>query len=315
VPRTSQDHALVGWVILASTGYLAFVLWTGWQELAESAHKVGLYGVAAALALSLVNYGLRFARWQSYLLALKHRVPWRQSLRIYLAGFALTTTPGKAGEAFRSILLRKWGVPYPGSFAALLSERLSDLLAVCLLALAGWSLHAAVLPAIAFALSAIAGTVLILSNKHLLDRLERASSGGLSGAARILRPLLDLSSFARCLHSPGLLAGATALSLAAWAAEAWAFYLLCDWMGVEISLHIAVSIYALAMLAGAASFMPGGLGGAEAAMIALLLSADVSFPDACAATILIRVATLWFAVGIGCLATVFHRRSAGAILP
>ena len=70
---------------------------------------------------------------------------------------------------------------------------------------------------------------------------------------------------------------------------------------LEFLRGIAVFVYAIAMLAGALSFMPGGLGGAEAAMVALLVWGGASSPEAVAATVLIRLATLWFAVVLGVL--------------
>jgi uncharacterized membrane protein YbhN (UPF0104 family) len=66
-------------------------------------------------------------------------------------------------------------------------------------------------------------------------------------------------------------------------------------------------IYSLSTLAGAALFfMPGGIGGPEAAMVALLREV-VGASDAVAslATVLTRAATLWFAVGIGLTALFF----------
>jgi uncharacterized protein (TIRG00374 family) len=56
------------------------------------------------------------------------------------------------------------------------------------------------------------------------------------------------------------------------------------------------------MLAGALSFMPGGLGGSEAAMVLLLRMLRVPLSIAVAATLLIRAATLWFAVLLGIIA-------------
>ena len=53
------------------------------------------------------------------------------------------------------------------------------------------------------------------------------------------------------------------------------------------------------MLAGALSFMPGGLGSAEAVMVGLLVSDGVGLPDSIAATVLLRLVTLWLAVGLG----------------
>jgi uncharacterized membrane protein YbhN (UPF0104 family) len=63
----------------------------------------------------------------------------------------------------------------------------------------------------------------------------------------------------------------------------------------------------LSTLAGAALFfMPGGIGGTEAAMVGLLREiAGVGEGVASLATVLTRAATLWFAVAIGFVALFF----------
>ena len=53
------------------------------------------------------------------------------------------------------------------------------------------------------------------------------------------------------------------------------------------------------MLSGALSFLPGGLGGAEAAMIALLVAGGTVVGTAVLATLICRAVTLWFAVVLG----------------
>jgi uncharacterized protein (TIRG00374 family) len=54
--------------------------------------------------------------------------------------------------------------------------------------------------------------------------------------------------------------------------------------------------------------MPGGLGGAEATMITLLLLHGMAMPEAVAATVFIRLATLWFAVFLGLIALFYSRK-------
>jgi uncharacterized protein (TIRG00374 family) len=93
--------------------------------------------------------------------------------------------------------------------------------------------------------------------------------------------------------------GATLLSLLAWGLEALAFYWILQAMGADVRLTLAIFVYAVAMLAGALSFMPGGLGSTEAVMVGLLVSSGVELPDAIAATVLLRLVTLWLAVGLG----------------
>lgn len=292
-------RAVILSVALAATGYLAFSLWGGWQDVAGAVARVGAGGIAIALAMSLLNYGLRFVRWQWYLAALGHRVPWRPGLRIYLAGFALTTTPGKAGEALRGIFLKRWQVPYPHSFAAFFSERLSDLVAIVLLTLFGLSIHPQAQPLILPGVVLVIAAWLVISQQTLLERCARLLPAQDGRVVALLRHLLQVLLEAQRCHRPALLAGATALSLVAWGAEALAFWWILQWMGADVPLAFAVFVYAIAMLAGALSFMPGGLGGAEAVMIGLLAWKGMPAADAVAATVLIRLATLWFAVAIG----------------
>ncbi len=60
-----------------------------------------------------------------------------------------------------------------------------------------------------------------------------------------------------------------------------------------------LAIFAFATLAGGLTGAPGGLGGAEAAMVALLAINGVALEIAVPATLIIRVTTLWFAIGLG----------------
>jgi uncharacterized protein (TIRG00374 family) len=53
--------------------------------------------------------------------------------------------------------------------------------------------------------------------------------------------------------------------------------------------------------------MPGGLGGAELAMTGLLSLNNVPLADAIAASLVIRLATLWFAVGIGAVVITLYK--------
>jgi uncharacterized protein (TIRG00374 family) len=309
-PVASQEQLhLSGWryravllsVVGSALGYLGFSLWGGWHAVGAAVSEVGLVGIVIALFMSSVNYGLRFVRWQTYLKVLGHPMPWRPSLNIYLAGFALTTTPGKAGEALRGVLLKRWGVPYPQSFAAFFSERLSDLFAVVLLTLFGLSLYPEALPMIVVGVALVMVGLLVLSQRRLLERLTLLVPTEGGRVIGLLRHLLQVLLHAQQCHRLRLMLGLTILSVIAWSAEALAFDWILKWMGADIPLTFAVFVYALAMLAGAVSFMPGGLGGAEAVMVGLLVWKGMNSADAVAATVLIRVATLWFAVAIGAL--------------
>jgi len=91
------------------------------------------------------------------------------------------------------------------------------------------------------------------------------------------------------------------LGLLAWAAEGYGLYLVLGWLGAETPLTLALGIYGVAVLAGAVSFVPGGLGGTELVMTTLLVLTGVDAAMAISAVIICRLATLWFAVALGLL--------------
>nr|WP_314638642.1 lysylphosphatidylglycerol synthase transmembrane domain-containing protein [uncultured Pseudomonas sp.] len=320
---TVQTH-LSGWkyraltlsVVVSAIGYLGFSMWGGWDAVAKSVKEVGMLGVVIALLMSSFNYLLRFVRWQIYLKVLGHAIPWRPSLKIYLAGFALTTTPGKAGEALRGVLLKPWGVPYRKSFAAFFSERLSDLIGIVLLTFLGLTLYPDARPVIIFGAIGIGIILVILSQQKILEWVERFIQQRQNKLAKLSGHLIDIFKEAQRCHKIDVLALTTLLAIISWGAEAVAFYWILTWMGADVSLQFATFVYALAMLAGAVSFMPGGLGGTEAVMVTLLIWNGMHNADAVAATVLIRLATLWFAVAIGsvCL-SVARTESPPTIIP
>lgn len=304
-------NALLFSVIAAMVAYLGFSLWAGWQDVSVALGLIGAWGSAVALGMSLINYSLRFGRWQLYLHRLGYNVEAKASFRIYLSGFALTTTPGKAGELFRGVLLKRRGVPFPTSCAAFLSERLSDLIAISLLACLGLSYHPDAQTLVAVGGSGILILLVSLSYPPILDSLARYTEQSGNRLKILLRGVVQMLVEARRCHTPVLLVFTSVISLLAWGAEAVAFHWVLLWIGIDTPLSYAIFVYAVAMLAGALSFLPGGLGGAEASMIGLLLLNDVTMPEAVAATVFIRLATLWFAVMLG-LVALWRSQSEGA---
>ncbi len=289
------------WSTLAAVAiYGGFVIVGDLNAVGAPAARLGVVGWAIILGLSLFNYGLRFVRWEIYLGYLECRIPTRLSLAYYIGGFAFTTTPGKAGEAVRSLYLKRHGVAYVHSLAAFFTERLVDLVAMVLLALvAALTFPAYQWPVLVVTVLVIAVLPLIRS-KSLHVFLERCLADLPSGKVRSMGArLLDLLRSASTLLRSGPLYTGVALAFIAWGAEGVAFYVILEALGVDTSVGLAVGIYSVSVLAGALSFIPGGLGSTEAVMVLLLKLVDADTATAVAATLICRLATLWFAVIIG----------------
>ena len=294
-------------VALAALGYLGLSLWAGWREVVAAVVQVGPVVLVGLLLLSLVNYLLRFLRWARYLALLEAPVPWRINLDAYFSGFALTTSPGKVGEMLRSVLLKPHGVPPAASVAAFFAERVSDLLAILVLAAVGLWAYAPARPVVGLALAAVVLALLLVQWTALIAAIDRWAQARPQKWARLVVKLCEVVlHFRRCFSLPAMGMG-LALGIVAWFAEGLGFWWLLVALDHPLPMSTAVFIYAFAMLVGALSFLPGGLGGSEAAMIALL--SLNGFPEASAvtATLICRLATLWFAVGLGALFLARHR--------
>ena len=121
-------------LVLSAAAYLLVVFYTGYDKVIDAFITIGLFGWIFLIGCSFLSYVVRFFRWQMYIRHAGWHIEPKTHFLYYLAGFALTTTPGKAGETIRSVLLRPHGVPYPVSLACFFSERLLDVIVIGLLA-------------------------------------------------------------------------------------------------------------------------------------------------------------------------------------
>lgn len=289
IPVRSISLAIVATAVL----YVGIATLADWEafDAAVSAVPGALW--VQLVALSLLSYLLRFARWHHFIRAMGGNVPILRNLEIYLAAFALTLTPGKAGETIRSVYLHPYGVSYPQSIGAFVSERLLDLVAVGALASLAISMFPEQRPWMLVAFASIVIVILLLRSRLISLIVMRASRSLVVGQAT------TLFATVRFLLSGRRFAVAAPLSLAAWAAQGSSLFLIVHALGYELAAGTVIWIYCLSILAGAASFIPGGLGATEAAIILLLSASGVDQSDAITASLFCRSLTLWLAVGVG----------------
>lgn len=273
--------------------------------------------VLLATLLSLLNYGARIARWRSYLARLGHSMSFGFTALTYTAGFAFTLSPGKVGEMVRARYYAPLGVPLAHVAAAFFVERLLDLLAMLVLAMliltisdryeiAMWG--AAIAISTALVLLTVMPWTRVERTVRDSSRVPKAIRGTLAGAAHAL-------ASARVLLTPRALVTGFLIGLVAWGLEGLGLGLLGSMFAPShLDTLAAVGIYAIAILAGALSFLPGGLGSTEAIMAALLVTQGYPLPQALLITLTCRLVTLWLAVAVGWGAVFALRRDKPAMV-
>jgi uncharacterized protein (TIRG00374 family) len=293
---------------------LGLSLYADLPKLVESLARFRWELLPAILALTVFNYLLRGLKFDFYLHQIGVRdLPRRTTFQLFFSGLSMVVTPGKVGEWLKSYLLRAVnGTPIARSAPILIAERLTDGVALILLALGGLIIFQVGWQVIAAA-AILALAVVFLSQYRPLALRAFAFGERLplvSGRVHHLHAFYDSSA---TLLAPRNLAVAVGLGFVSWLGECLAFYLVLVGLGQEgtpLLVFQAAFMLASSVLAGSVFLVPGGLGVAEGGITGLaqiLLGMPAS--QAVAAALLIRACTLWFGVAVGLLALLtFTRR-------
>jgi glycosyltransferase 2 family protein len=297
--------------------YVALTVYADASRLKAKLAEFNYWLVVPALGLAALNYLVRFVKWHYYLGRLQVRVPVGESLLVFLAGFVLTVTPGKLGEVVKSYLLREVrGVPMARTAPIVVAERVTDLVALILLMLIGVFTYRAGVIGMLIGVGLVALFLLFVAWRRLALGVLRVM-GRLPVIRRVGHKLEEAYESMAVLVAPTPLLVATVLSTVAWFCECAGFFLIIGgFPGAFASLHTSTFIYSSMTIAGALSFLPGGLGVTEAGMTGLLsrLGRGIDGAVAVGATFVTRLCTLWFAVLVGFVALLWLRRRTGKAL-
>ena len=288
------------------------------------------------LVLTLWNYVVRFGKWHYYLgLIGAGPISYRDSFLVFFSGLSMTITPAKVGEWLKSFLLKEiTGTPLSASAPIIVAERISDGIAMILLATFG--IGALVFqqeglpnggrlpPYTQEALIAIfvitVAVIVVVQWRSLAVRILK-----LGERAPLMSRRIDVlerfyESSYRLLGGRSLLL-AIGMGIISWFGECVALYFVLLGLGVEPSwplLAQATFVLAASSVIASLSGLPGGLGIAEGSIMAIVLALGVTNDQAVAAgaTLLIRACTLWFGVLVGIAALfVFTREVKPLTLP
>jgi uncharacterized protein (TIRG00374 family) len=309
----SITRRLIAGLIFGFLVFLVVILVGDLQQVSDQVIHFKWIYFPLVLILTLFNYLLRFFKWHFYLgqVGVKN-YPLLKSARLFLAGFPLAVTPGKVGEALKGVWLEKeTGLPVSKGISVVLAERISDGLGVLILSTLGVIAYPRYWPAFAIVFGGLIVMIVIIQIRPAaLWLLELASK--LPLLKKISGELREFYEGSYALFKPKSLLVAVGLGTVSWLGEGIGMYYVLrglDVPGGWETLSIAIFVLAFSTVVGAVSALPGGLGAAEASIAGMLgLLLGLTRDTAAAATLLIRFATLWFAVALGLMVWGFSRK-------
>ena len=293
--------------------YLAFTIYADFNDVISAFEKFNWWLLFPLLFLSLVNYLVRFYKWDYYLALLKIHINKIDSLSIFLAGLIMTVTPGKMGELLKSYLTKEvTGTPISKTAPIIFVERITDFLALLIISIIGayvFNYGRSIIIGVSLFLF---GVLIIVSNKNIAISFLKLL-GQNKFLLKHLQKVHNAYETSYILLRPVPLLKMTIVSIISWLAECLGYYLILLNFGIENSFLWAAFSYAFATIVGAISMLPGGLGVTEGSLTFMLIRIGKSKEVAVASTFLIRVVTLWFAVLVGILSVIFYQKRFGTI--
>lgn len=331
-------------VVLGVALYFGLIFYNGGVDaFARAMERFPWWGVPAACALAAGNWFIRFLKWERYRRLLGVRLTTGQSMLIYFSGFALSITPGKMGEAYKSLLMKRIdGSPISRTAPIVIAERLTDLLGLLILmggagAITVWTgqrLSGAnegpdygryISLAAVGTFVACLGILLVVFCDPLVMFFIRIA-GRIGFLKKLEHKLVTFHDATKILLAPRQLLYPTVVSVFSWSCEALALYLIArqfsgdlpeptDTPNAAVTLPLCVFSYAYSMILGNIVFvLPAGLGVTEG-LLGWLLDhcAGLSKASANSCSLILRACTLWFAVVVGLACTTWFERRYGRV--
>ena len=292
--------------------YLILTVLSDLERLGEALNDFNYALIPAILGLVSLSYVGRFLRWLYYLRVLKVTVPLGVNAAIFAAGLSMTISPGKLGEVLKSVFVRRVsGVPIARTAPAIVAERATDGTGMVAWGFLGaFALGFSPRTMLVFLAVAVFG-IAVLRSKRLSLLAERLLSR-LPLVGRFSPHLRDFHSASNELLGSGPLLVGTIISFVAWGFECLGVYLCAVGLGADLSFLTVVFIFAVSSLLGVLSMLPGGIGAVEAGLaLQFVHVGGLSLGLAGALTLVIRLATLWFATLVGIVGLLIVRRLLG----
>lgn len=268
-----------------------------WPHIAKLKADV----IAHVLLLASANYLSRALRWHFFARHLNLNTSLSRDILFYVAGFAMTFSPGKVGEFIRLWFLRAcYGYSPFLTFPLIIGDRVCDLMALLLIFLV-----AAPMPVMgSYSITAsifllFVSLIATILRPDLLMKVTDFTYSVLRAKPRVFARMRRLSrAYMKITHWRSY-AVALPLSIVGWLAEVAILYNVAEAMGASMTFASAAFVFSGATVVGALTLLPGGIGGAEISMAGLLMLSGFNLDLAAAITIVVRAVTLWFAVSLG----------------
>jgi uncharacterized protein (TIRG00374 family) len=267
--------------------------------------KGDLRYIFLAFIVANVSMSIRVLKWK----VLLKNVGFLELFPIQIFGIVVSNfTPGKIAEPTKAVILKmRKGMAVSETLPTIIWERIMDILVIIMLSLIVIPiLTEAFLLISLISISVFLGIILTF----LIILYKRDIGIRVFNFIRKFPVLKKISknfieTFYKKRVAKGRLLACFSITVIPWLLEGVVLYLSFLALGVQLNPLILAGMFAVSVLIGIASSLPGGLGSTEAVMVVILGILGIESTLGIAGIMLSRVLTFWYSAFVGALCFVY----------
>jgi uncharacterized protein (TIRG00374 family) len=296
-------------LVLSFVVFLGIALFGNLSKVILVASTANLEIYALAFVAVLISFALRFGKWDYYIKKLGLKVSRRKNLAVYMSVYSMDITPGRIGRVVAAFTLNRiTRIKFAQIVPIVTMDIFTDFLGTAILALlTSLYLNKYVIYVVVIDLLLLVPFAFIIDDwvyKQIKGRMKN------SKFLKLFSIYGDQYYASQgVLNNPKVYLTSLVFTLPAEFFCGMALYFTLRSIGIMSKITESVFAYSSTLVFGMLSGMPGGIGVTDGTLVALLgsvynLSASVSS----AATIMVRMATLWFGVALGAVFLIYTIR-------
>jgi len=294
-------------VLVAAVGIYAIFLFTSdFNIITEKISNFKINYLPLILFLVTASWCPVFIKWHFLLKNCEIDIPLTRSITVFLSGLAFDITPGKLGALMKSQILKtSFNIPRTKTAPIILVEKVYDLIGAILASIIGIIILGMDVYLIIIAILVLAMVFFFLYYRPASELFFKR----VTKTKFFSKYVENISEFDKTVQKSTNVKVATICILLAvtyWFIVSTAVYYTLIGFDINILDYLKVlSIYAISILLGAISFIPGGVGITEGALAGLFTLEGIDVSTALILSVIIRIFVLWYSVSIGFISLKF----------
>jgi uncharacterized protein (TIRG00374 family) len=302
---------LIIFVVIIVIFYIAILIYSDFNKISNQISNIQLIYLPIIFSLTGIQLIILGIKYHRMLKKLGINIPLNKSIKIFIAGISLIATPGGAGTAIKShILKKKYNISISKTLPIIFMERLTELIGtlIVLSLFFYWtnlyeSIFAIVL---GFIFSFV--MYLLISNNKIFHSLK-IFLNKINKIKKLSKSIDDSKESFLILRERNTFLEMIGWSFIAKLSYFFAVYFIFLSLNIDLGLLLSGQIYHTSLVLGSLSFLPSGIIITESTMIAILLNHGVDFSLATLLVIFTRLVTTWTSTLLGIITLKFIQNS------